>query len=234
MKKTNGTNVKPVGHIYVFAGVWAVVAVSMPVHTLAGIIGAAVIAGLAALFTKPFFAYKLKKKIASQPPQFEHATKPQAEAAKEADKVSYGSEIDAIIEEGKTAQREMGRLYGSIKNQDVRNKINKIMEISDKIVQDAIHDPSDVPQIQRFLSYYLPTTIKLLNAYDRMGNQGVKGENITSSMGRIEDMLDAAIEAYEKQLDSLFANQALDIETEIQVMNSMISREGLGKTDFKF
>ena len=153
---------------------------------------------------------------------------PEPEPAK-----SYGAEIDAIIAEGHTAQKEMGRLYASIQDESIRKKINRIMEISDKIVQDAIHDPGDVPQIKRFLSYYLPTTIKLLNAYDRMSSQGVRGENISGSMERIEEMLDAAISAYEKQLDSLFANQALDIETDIQVLNNMIAREGLGEKDFK-
>lgn len=139
----------------------------------------------------------------------------------------YSQEVQKIIEEGRRAQKEMGRLYGSIQDPGIRAKINEIMQVSDKIVQDAKHDPSDVSQIQRFLSYYLPTTIKLLNAYDRMSDQGIEGENITGTMSRIEAMLDSAISAYKKQLDSLFANQALDIETDIQVMNAMLAREGL-------
>ena len=69
----------------------------------------------------------------------------------------------------------MGRLYMSIKDTDVRGKINEIMRVTDKIVQDAISDPSDIPQIKKFMNYYLPTTIKLLNAYDRMGAQAPRG-----------------------------------------------------------
>ena len=110
------------------------------------------------------------------------------------------------------------------------------MRISDKIVQDAIHDPDDVPQIRKFLDYYLPTTIKLLNAYDRMDSQGIEGENIDKTKSSILDMLDTAIDAFKKQLDSLFANQALDIETDIDVMNTMLRREGLSGSaadDFK-
>ena len=83
------------------------------------------------------------------------------------------------------------------------------------------------------MTYYLPTTIKLLNAYDRMDSQGIEGENIDKTMKNINEMLDAAIVAYKKQLDSLFANQALDIETDIAVMNAMLDREGLSdKKDF--
>ena len=79
------------------------------------------------------------------------------------------------------------------------------------------------------MNYYLPTTIKLLNAYDRMSALGVDGENIDKSMKNINEMLDAAILAYKKRLDSLFANQALDIETDIDVMNQMLAREGLSE-----
>ena len=154
-------------------------------------------------------------------------------AQKPVEKKSYGPEVDPIVEEGNKALSEMGRLYLSIKDPEIRSKINEIMRVTDKIVQDAISDPTDIPKIKKFMNYYLPTTIKLLNAYDRMGSQGIEGENIDRSMKSISEMLDAAIAAYKKQLDSLFANQALDIETDIAVMNSMLDREGLSdKKDF--
>ena len=148
-------------------------------------------------------------------------------------KKSYGPEIDPIVEEGNRALSEMGRLYMSIKDTEVKSKVNEIMRITDKITQDAIADPSDIPQIKKFMNYYLPTTIKLLNAYDRMSSQGIEGENLDKTMKSITDMLDDAIAAYKKMLDSLFANQALDIETDIAVMNTMLAREGLtGGKDF--
>ena len=142
-------------------------------------------------------------------------------------KKSYGPEVDPIVEEGNRALSEMGRLYMSIKDNDVKLKINELMRVTDKITQDAIADPKDIPQIKKFMNYYLPTTIKLLNSYDRMSAIGVEGENLDKSMKNINDMLDAAIVAYKKRLDSLFANQALDIETDIDVMNTMLAREGL-------
>ncbi|MCR5088110.1 MAG: 5-bromo-4-chloroindolyl phosphate hydrolysis family protein [Oscillospiraceae bacterium] len=155
-------------------------------------------------------------------------------AAEPVKKKSYGPDIDPIVEEGNRALSEMGRLYMSIRDPAVRVKINEIMRITDKIVQDAIADPSDIPKIRKFMNYYLPTTIKLLNAYDRMDAQGIEGENIGKTMNSINEMLDAAIVAYKKQLDSLFANQALDIETDIAVMNAMLDREGLSdKKDFR-
>ena len=126
-----------------------------------------------------------------------------------------------------------GNRVGSAEDVEVRKKINELMRITDKITQDAIEDPSDIPQIKKFMNYYLPTTIKLLNAYDRMSAQGIEGENLDKSMASINEMLDAAIVAYKKRLASLFENQALDIETDIEVMNTMLAREGLsGAKDF--
>ena len=214
--------------MWVLAGImhWTLVLQLMAVLTAAG--GTA---GLVALILKASAgrkARKLERELLRQAKQ-----NPAAAVKTEAPKKSYGPEIDPVIAEGNRALSEMGRLYMSIKDPEVRQKINEIMRITDKITQDAIADPSDIPQIKKFMNYYLPTTIKLLNAYDRMSALGVQGENVDKSMKSINDMLDQAIEAYKKRLDSLFENQALDIETDIEVMNTMLAREGLsGDKDF--
>ena len=139
--------------------------------------------------------------------------------------VSTGNtELDAILNEGRTAIKEMGRLYSSIPEPSVKSRIMEIMNISDKIIKNAVDDPKDIPAIRKFLNYYLPTTIKLLNAYDRMYAQGVEGSNISGTMSKIEDMLDTIVAAYNKQLDSLFADEALDIETDIRLWTNAQER----------
>lgn len=139
----------------------------------------------------------------------------------------YPPEVQAVVNEGQRAHKELEHLYATIPDLAVKAKIRELIDVSDKIMEDAKTDPSDVPQIKKFQEYYLPTTIKLLNAYDRMGAQGIQGANISSTMQSIEEMLDTAIAAYKKLLDSLFANQALDVETDIKVMNTLLQREGL-------
>lgn len=213
--------------IYGFAISWAVLALVLPLYRIWAL--------LLTVGVCSFVAYLMgknasKKKKEDERQQQQKAKKAEAEAVP---KKSYGPEIDPIIAEGNRALSEMGRLYMSIKDPEVKKKINELMRITDKIAQDAIADPSDIPQIKKFMNYYLPTTIKLLNAYDRMSSQGIEGENLDKSMKNINDMLDAAIDAFKRRLDSLFANQALDIETDIEVMNSMLAREGLsGGRDF--
>lgn len=201
--------------VYVVAATWMILAFILPMYKL----WALIVCLCASILTGRLAAKLCAPRQEPQPEETGEAQTPEEEP--------YSAEIKAIIDEGALAQKEMGRLYASINNTEIRKKINSLMQISDKIVLDAKHDPADVPQIKKFLSYYLPTTIKLLNAYDRMDAQGIEGSNISGTKKNIEDMLDTAIAAYEKQLDSLFANQALDIDTDIQVMNAMLAREGL-------
>ena len=79
------------------------------------------------------------------------------------------------------------------------------------------------------MNYYLPTTLKLLNAYDRMDAQGVEGTNISSTKKGVEGIMDSIVVAFDKQLDSLFGDQALDISTDITVLENMMAREGLSE-----
>ena len=230
--------------LYTFAITWLFLSAFLPMYELSGLLVGIGASGLVAYLIGRLTA---KREAEAEAAAKQRAAQQQAAAAKvqpqytsqrtqaqnKPQKKSYGPEIDPIIEEGNKALSEMGRLYMSIKDPEIRVKINEIMRITDKIVQDAIADPSDIPKIRKFMNYYLPTTIKLLNAYDRMDSQGIQGENIDRSMKSITEMLDAAIAAYKKQLDYLFANQALDIETDIAVMNAMLAREGLSdKKDF--
>ena len=217
--------------IYTFILTWIILSAFFPLYQIWGILMTLGIGLLTAYLVGRAVG---KKDAAKTEEQKAPAQAAQAQAKAPASKKSYGPEVDPIIEEGNKALAEMGRLYMNIKDPEVRAKINEIMRITDKISQDAISDASDIPQIKKFMNYYLPTTIKLLNAYDRMSSQGIEGENLDKSMKNINEMLDDAIGAYKKMLDSLFANQALDIETEIDVMNTMLAREGLtGEKDFQ-
>lgn len=220
------------GPIYVFVLAWLVCSLIFKMYTMGGL-AASFLISVACCAASAYLMSKLSKKRSPEPeaePEPEPAPKKRKAAPRKQEK-PLDPEVAAVVDEGHMAIKEMGRLYGSIQSPEVRSRINELMRISDKIIQDAIDDPSDVPEIRKFLDYYLPTTIKLLNAYDRMSGQGIEGENLSKSMHSIEEMLDTAVDAFKKQLDSLFEDQALDIETDISVMNRMLEREGLTGDD---
>ncbi|NLB29725.1 MAG: hypothetical protein GX823_05815 [Clostridiales bacterium] len=148
--------------------------------------------------------------------------------------VETGNEdINRLLREGETAVAEMARIRDAISEKDIKPKIDALIAVTDKIFKDVLDDPSDYRQIRRFADFYLPTTMKLLHAYERFGRTGAAGENIEGTLKRIDAALDQILESYDKQYDALFQNQALDIETDIAVLEQMLKKEGLTGSDFK-
>jgi len=147
--------------------------------------------------------------------------------------VSTGDDrIDALLAEGEQAVTEMRRIRDTIRDVHVREKTGEIIVVTDKIFKNLHDDPDDYTQVKRFADFFLPATIKLLHTYDRFGQSGTAGENITGTMERIDTALDTILVSYRKFFDSLFENQALDIETDISVLENMLKREGLMNSEF--
>ena len=136
-------------------------------------------------------------------------------------------EMEELKKERDRAISEMRRLNDSIKDEKISRQIDHLEETTAKIFDLVMEKPEKQPQIRRFLNYFLPTTIKLLNAYDRADSTGISGSNIDSTKSRVETMLDEICDAFDRQLDALFADEALDISTDIKVMESMLAQEGL-------
>ena len=155
---------------------------------------------------------------------------PKAEPVKEEAKPTYSPEIQALINERDKAVSEMRRLNEAIKDETISAQIDHMEAVTGKIVDAVVAEPSKLSQIRKFMNYYLPTTLKLLNAYDRMDSTGVSGTNIDGTKGKIEDMLETICTAFDKQLDSLYGAEALDISTDITVMEQMLAQEGLSGT----
>ena len=142
--------------------------------------------------------------------------------------VSTGNqELDKMIADGKKAIAEMKRLDDSIADPTISAQIVRLQELSGRIFAQVEANPEKLPQIRRFMNYYLPTTLKILNAYDRMGEQGVSGENISSTMQKVETMKSTIVTAFERQLDSLFGSEAMDISSDMVVLENLMAREGL-------
>ena len=87
--------------------------------------------------------------------------------------------------------------------------------------------------MRKLMEYYLPTTVKLLEAYEELSRQPVQGENIKSSQREIEDTLDTLNEAFERLFDSMFQDTAWDVSTDISVLKTMLAQEGLAEDGLK-
>lgn len=164
-------------------------------------------------------------------PEPEKKPEPKAEPQK---KVSTGDpEVDKIIEEGYKYLHELRDVNIRIPDEVMTKRIDRMEVASADIFAYIAEHPEKAAEIRRFMNYYLPTTLKLLNSYDKLSRQRVKGENIQKTMFEIEGMMETIAGAFEKQLDSLFDDDALDIAADISVMESILKQEGLSGEDMK-
>lgn len=111
-------------------------------------------------------------------------------------------------------------------------KISRLEDVSARIFALAKKDPDKKAQLQKFMDYYLPTALKLLNTYAQLSAQDVQGTNITEAKQSIERSMDLLITAFENQLDKLFASDALDVSTDIAALEGMLNLDGLTGGDF--
>ena len=194
--------------LYAAAAVWLVYALLFPLYQVGHFLLAAAVSAAAALIAR-LFCKDIVEEVPEEP------------------KTTGNPELDKMVSEGQKALDEMRRLNDSIQDAPISAQIDRLEQVSGKIFQQVQKDPTQLPQIRKFMSYYLPTTLKLLRVYDDMSHQGVQGENITGTMERVRGMMSTIVTAFERQLDSLFGDQALDISTDITVLDNMMAREGL-------
>ncbi len=129
--------------------------------------------------------------------------------------------------------RDIRRANDRIADPILSAKISRLEEITAKIFRLVEEDPKKAGRIDTFLNYYLPTTQKLLNSYAEFESAGVEGENLKQAKKRIESTMDSIVKGFEHQLDELYKSDAMDVDTDIRVMESMLRRDtGSASEDF--
>ena len=199
--------------VYAVGLVWLVFGLFLPLYKLIHFLAAA---GLS------IAAYLVVQKLCPDKTFTVPDPEPEREPA-----TTGSPELDELIRQRDLALSEMHRLNDSIEDPKISAQIDHMEAVTAKIIAHVVEHPRKLPQIRKFLNYYLPTTLKLLNAYDRMDAAGISGANIDGTMGKIETMMDTVATAFDRQLDALFGDEALDISTDITVMENMLVREGL-------
>ena len=136
-------------------------------------------------------------------------------------------EMAALQKERERAVSELHRLNENITDEEISARLSHMESVTGRIFDHVLAHPEKRSVVRRFMDYYLPTTIKLLNQYDRMDQLGMGGENITAAKDKIRAMLETVSAAFDKQFDSLFRDEYMDISAEITVLEQMMQQEGL-------
>lgn len=162
--------------------------------------------------------------------QFEQA-RLQLEAARRQREVEAANAPDPrireVLDKGGEFLEQLRKCNDDIPGEEVSNKIYHMELILTRIFQRAKEHPEVIPDLKKLMDYYLPMTVKLLNAYADMDAQPVQGANIENSKREIEGTLDTLNRAFEKLLDELFQETALDVSSDITVLQTLLAQEGL-------
>ena len=134
------------------------------------------------------------------------------------------------VERAEAVLTEIRALNDAITDPEMSRKIDRIGEITGNIFAYLREKPDKEGKLRSFLSYYLPTTLKILGSYAQLEAQGVEGENISAAKERIEGMMDKVVEGFEQQLDRLFQDDAMDITSDVAVLERMLEKDGLGSS----
>lgn len=144
---------------------------------------------------------------------------------KQAEEKEKLSEYERYVERIRKADEE-------IEDENMSEKIRRMQSLTASIFAEVEAHPEKRSMIDRFMTYYLPTTLKLLESYARIESQGVSGENMAKAKKDIEGIADTLVAGYEKQLDRLYRAEAVDIAADVSVIENMLKRDGLADNEF--
>lgn len=167
---------------------------------------------------------EVKQKQAVQRQQEVVETKKQQDDAEEQKR---DARVQEVLDRGNAFIRDIRACNDAIPGQEISDKISRMETLVRKIFDRVEEHPEVVPELKKLMDYYLPMTVKLLKAYADMDAQPVQGENIQNSKREIEATLDTLNTAFEKLLDSIFKTTALDVSSDISVLNTLLAQEGL-------
>ncbi|WKY48675.1 5-bromo-4-chloroindolyl phosphate hydrolysis family protein [Eubacteriaceae bacterium ES3] len=141
--------------------------------------------------------------------------------------------VNEVISEGAAIILEIREANAEIEEKEISVKLERLEKVISKIFEYVEKNPQEVLEIRKFMGYYLPTTLKLVRVYRDLDREAIQGANIRSTKKEIEETLDTINHAFENLLDGFYQDTAMDIASDISVLNTILAQEGLTKKDFK-
>lgn len=161
----------------------------------------------------------------------------QEEAARKATPLTevekQNQELEAMIKEGQDYIEKLRYLNDLIEDEVVSEKLYRMENLLKEIFKRLKEAPEQMPKMRKLMNYYLPTTIKLLQAYSEFDDVSAPNNDIASAKAEIEKTIDIINEAFTELLNKLFQDSAFDAATDAQVLQTMLAKEGLTQKNNK-
>lgn len=139
------------------------------------------------------------------------------------------SELNTMVAEGMECIRKLRYLNDQIPGEIISAKLSRLENLLKDIFDSVREHPEQMHRMHKMMDYYLPTTLKLVEAYEEFDRVKAPGEDIIKAKSEIENTLDTINQAFTELLNNLFQDAVLDATTDAQVLKTMLAREGLMK-----
>ena len=210
-KKTKTVTTKSPLPIYLGAGTFFLLSLILPMYKMSAIlIGLALSLMVIFVLRKMNLFSDLVETVVYEEPEF-FASK----------------EIEDIVLEGRKMKQQMSVLNDKIKDEEVSASIDQIEKTHQAILDVIQKQPESVQSIRKYMKYYVPSILELLNHYNELEHSELTGENAETGRQKIKQLLETADKAFKKQLDSLMDSKMLDIAVESRVLEDLMRKEGL-------
>ena len=144
---------------------------------------------------------------------------------------SGNEQVDQLISQGQEMLREIRAANDAIPDPELSRQMYELEDKCVQIFRTVSEKPASVGQIRKFMSYYLPTTLKMLRSYRQMADAGVSEGDLANARVALRRGMDTVLTACQKQLDNLYRDTMLDFSTDIEVMEQMLKRDGFVRGD---
>ena len=148
------------------------------------------------------------------------------------EKKMFSKELEQMMAAGQNYLRILKEANDAILGEVISQKISGLEDVIRRIFESVRKHPEQVKEMERFMEYYLPTTVKLVNAYRDFDSAGTTGGNVKSAKEEIEKTLDTIQKAFERLLDDLYEDAVLDVTTDASVLQTMLKKDGFAESDF--
>ena len=137
------------------------------------------------------------------------------------------AELNTMIAEGMECTRKLRELNDQIPGEVISEKLYRLENLLKDIFDSVREHPEQMHRMHKMMDYYLPTTLKLVEAYEDFDKISVPGPEIIAAKAEIERTMDIINQAFSELLSNLFQDAVLDATTDAQVLQTMLAREGL-------
>lgn len=210
IKKTTAKVKKSAMPIYIAGLIWIILACFLKMTQLSDYL-ICIIASL--------LGYVLSEKLIFKPEEIEETIEI-AQTPQEAKNLELQKQRTVILAQLRECDEK-------IANEDVSIQIRRIEKAVANIYDTLNEHPMAVNKVRKLFSYYLPTLFKLFDSYDKLEDITYKGEQVNKTITQIEHAARIGAEAIEKQYDMLYSDQAMDISSDVEVLETLMKQQGL-------